>query len=325
MNYYNTEKRNRSLPEKTTAAITIIICPVCWGISYFYAKDFPINSVSEILINKGIVYMIGLLAMITAGFLIQRINDHEMFLKERTRLPLMLFLLFFSTNAVLLPVSNATIVIFCLVALLHELFKSYQKPEATVDFYNAGAYMGIASFFVPQMLFFVPAIWAGMYNFRALELKSFLASFTGIMTTGWIMLAWCVWKNDFSVYANWWNDLVYINFFPIESMLQYQRLALIGILILATVSCFYVKTGSFTNIVRMRTMLSFLVNITVLAVFLTFLYSDKADIFQAIIYLTGAVLIAYFSEAVKHWIKIALFYFMLAVLLFSFIASVWNF
>jgi hypothetical protein len=325
MIYYETEKRNRSLSENPAMVSSFVICLVCWGISYFYSRGFLTNNISKILINKELSYTIGFLTVLGAGFVVQRINDAEMFIRERTRLPLVLFLMLFSTNAGLLPVSEATIVILCIVALLYELFKSYQMPEATIRFFNVGAYLGFASLFVPQMLFFVPVIWMGMYNFRALEHKSFLASFLGVISVYWILLVWCVWSHDFSIYSEWLNDLIHINFFSIESLLQYRKLAFGAVLIMTVISCFYVKSDSFNNSVRTRMMLSFLINISVLSVILIFLYSDKSDMLQAVLYLSDAVLMAYFFKTVKRRLKLVLYYFMLLLFLFSFIANVWNF
>jgi hypothetical protein len=325
--YNKTGKRDQLLSEKPAMIITFVICLTCWGIHYFYSAGFPTNNIGKTLINNKIAHTVGLLSVLVAGFAIQRISDREMFVRERTRFPFMLFLLFFSTNADLLPVGEATIVIFCFIALLYELFKSYQTPNATVRIFNAGLYLGFASLFVPQLIVFIPLMWIGMYDFRALEWKSFLASFIGVLTVYWILLGWCVWKHDFSPYTKGFEELFHVNLYPVASLFQYSRLATLGIMILAIVSCFYVKTDLLNNKVRTRMMLSFLVNMTVLLVILTFLYSDKADIFEAILYLSTAVLITCFFETAKLRIKfiLVLYYFMLILLLFSFIVNVWKF
>jgi hypothetical protein len=325
MNYYWTKRREGTLPEKPAMAVTLVTCLTCWLTGYFYPAVFPLNSTGKIFINREISCTVGLLAVLTVGFAIQKINDSEMLIRERTRLPFMFFLLFFSTHAGLPPVSAATAVILCFVFLLGELFRTYQKPEATVSFFNVGAYLGFASLFVPQMLFFAPAIWLGMYNFRSLEAKSFLATLTGILTIYWILLAWCLWTRDFSFYAEWFNDLIRIRFFPVASLLQYHRWALMEILILTLISCFQVKRESFYNNVRPRMMLSLLINISLMLVLMILLYGDRTDIFQAILYLPVAVLIACFLNTVKKRIRFVLYYFILIPLLFSFIAFIWNF
>jgi hypothetical protein len=325
MNYYRTKMRDRSLPEKPAMVITFVTCLTCWLTCYFYPSGFSTDSAGKIFINKEISYTAGFLAVLTAGFIIQKINDSEMFIRERTRLPFMFFMLFFSTNAGLLPVSEATVAILCFVFILCDLFRTYQNPGATVNFFNAGTYMGFASLFVPQMLFFVPVIWFGMYNFRSLETKSFLASLIGVITLYWILLAWCVWTHDFSICVKWFNDLTRVHFFPVASLLQYHRWGLLEILILTFVSCFQVKKESFHNNIRPRMMLSFLINISLMLVVMIFLYGDRADIFQAILYLPVAVLTAYVFKSVKNWIKYVLYCFMLIPLLFSFIAFIWSF
>jgi hypothetical protein len=322
--YYKTERRNKWLSEKPITIITFVICLICWGINCFYSTEFPTNSINKILKNKEIAYTIGLLAVLMIGFGIQRINDIEMFTGKRTPWPFTFFFLFFSTNVDLQPLSKAIIVLFCFVAFLYEMFKSYQMPEATINFFNASVYLGFASLFVPQILFFVLLMWNGMYNFRALELKGFLASLIGVMTIYWILLAWCVWMHDFSVYTQWFNELININFFPLKSLLQYHKPVLPCVLILTIISCFYIKMESSGNSVHIRMIQSFLINFSILSVILIFLYGDQVDLFQEVLYLPASMLIAHFFKTVKHRIMFILYYLILILLLFSFITNVWN-
>ncbi|MDR2384928.1 MAG: DUF6427 family protein [Tannerella sp.] len=310
MNYYTTEKQNKSFPGKTTTLITLVISLACCTIH---------------LINEGIIYMAGLLAVLTAGFVMQRISHAEMFLKKRTELPLVLFLLFSVTNNALPPVSEATIAIFCFVAMLYEIFKTFQAPQATLRSFNAGVYLGIASLFLPQMLFLMPLIWLEMYNFRSLETKSFLASLSGTATVYWILFAWCVWTRDFSTCTEWFNDLARIDFLWKGTYLQSHGQTMWEILLLTLISCFCVKKEIHNNSLRTRLMLSSLITISLLLAVLIFLYGNKAGIIQTILHLPAAVLIAYFFETVKHRIRFLLYYLMLILLSFSFIAGIWNF
>ena len=335
-NYYRTERQKRGLSELPIMIFVFSICLICWGVGYFYSIGFPIlvgegrmalwNFIGKIFINKEIAYIIGFLTLLTSGFAMQRISDTEMLARERTRLPFMLFMLLFSANAFLLPVSEATIIMICLAVYFFELFRSYQMPEATTSFFVAGLMLGIMSLFVPQMLFFLPLMWIGMYKLRVLEWKSFLASLVAVLMIYWIQLAWCVWINDFSLFTELWNDLIHIRFFALDTLLQYEKSAIWGVVILVIISLIYTRIYSFASSVHTRMMLSFLTDNIILSMVLIFLYSEKSVLFQATLFVPASVLIARFLRNIRQWIMIPLFFVFCLVLLFSFMISIkWIF
>ena len=168
--------------------LTIMVCMLCWITGYFFSIGFPLSVYSSVLplwgllykffSNDLIVYPAGFLLIVLIAFVMQRICDRDMLTPERTRLPFLLFILLVSTNSALLPFNEVSIVILCLAFMIHELSVSYQSPEATGKFFNAGVFVGVSGLLVPQVLWVIPLLWIGMYQFRSLSLKSFAASLT---------------------------------------------------------------------------------------------------------------------------------------------------
>jgi hypothetical protein len=312
--------------------ISLVVCLLCWVAGYFFSVGFPLTDsesasslwrvVDGIFINKGTAYFIGMLSVVIIGFTLQKINNDEMFIEERTRLPLIIFLFFYSTNSALLPVSEVIIVLFCIDFFFYEFFKSYQKPEDTLVFYNAGTYLGIASLFMPQVLWFVPLMWTGMYSFRSLSFKSFFSSLLSVMTIYWIALAWCLWSHDFTFLSEIFNSFINVNLPAISSFLQYYKL---GFLLLVIIIFVYVKLNSIEKSVRLRIMLSFLIRFSVLTIFLIFIYDDKSDLLQAILYLPACILVSYYFATTRHRFRFVLYYFMIAFFTFSFFTRIWTF
>ena len=153
MGYYlNANRRRVTLSDPTTMLFTFAACILCWVTGYIFSVGFPISEsdvvlhlwggVSKSLSNKAIVYIIGLLLFILTAYIMQRISDIEMFIHERTRLPFMIFIILISTNAELIPIGGATIVLLCFVAMIYQLFNSYQDPEAVGVLFNAGVFLG---------------------------------------------------------------------------------------------------------------------------------------------------------------------------------------
>ena len=333
--YHLTDNRKKTLSDRPTLLITFAICFLCWGAAYFYSVGFPLEVVDSVfpvfgiicrlLGNSFIVYAGGVLFLILIAFILQRISDIENLIRERTRLVFMLFILFTSTNMGLLPFKEVTVVILCLVFMLHELFSTYQLSEATGRLFNAGVLVGFGGLFMPQVLWYVPLLWVGMYQFRSLSFRSFWASLVGVMIIYWLVLAWCVWKHDFSMFSMFYSSLTDFDFFSVLLSFRYGQIGSCCIVLLLFLSFFYVKMDAFNNRVRVRFMLSFLLNMSVWSLLLICMYGSHADSFLAILYLPVSVLIAYFMESLRNRVRFMVYYLLLAVCAFSFMMRLWNY
>jgi len=275
--------------------------------------------------NKIVAYLCGMLLMILIAYIIQRISDIEMLIRERTRLVFIFFVLLTSTNVGLLPFKEVTIVLLCLVFMIYELFKAYQLPEATGKFFNAGVLIGLAGLLMPRTLWFMPLVWIGMYQFLSLSYRGFLASLIGMLTVYWIILAWCVWTSDFSIFTSIFSSLTDFNFLSIFLVFRYYQLGFIGIVLLMVVAFFLIKRDAINNRVRVRQMLSFLMNMSLWSLVLICLYGGDADSFFAVFYLPVSVLIAYFFENMRFRFRFLLYYFVLVLSAISFIVRIWNY
>lgn len=278
--------------------------------------------VGHLFSYKPVACFAGLFIMALVAYIMQRISDIEMLIRERTRLPFMLFLLLMSTNAGLIPVKEVSIVLLCLVFAIYELFYSYQSPELTGKFFNIGVLVGIAGLFMPQIVWLMPLFWIGMYQFRTLELRSFMASLIGVLIIWWFVLAWCVWKHDYLMFSTFYDQLADFRFLSVEIFRLYQIGSIVVLLVLA-MAFFHVKMDAFNNSVRVRQMLAFLLNMAIWSFGLILLYGKDSDSFLAVIYLPSSVLIAYFLENIRRVFRFVLYYFMLLTWLASFLLRLW--
>ena len=336
MEYYRYKaKKKKTLSDKTSVLLTISVCLICWITGYFHSVGFPLvkdsavlplwEMICNVLNNKMFVYITGLLLMIMPAFIIQRINDVEMLIRERTRLPFMIFILLASTNAGLIPVKEVSVVLICLVFMIYELFNSYQLPESTGRFFNAGLLIGFAGMFMPQVLWYIPLLWIGMYQFRSLSYKSFFASLIGVLIVYWFVLAWCVWYHDFSIFESLYSYLAGFDILSNTALLQYYRIGFAFVVTLLIAASFFIKMDAFNNSVRVRQMLSFLLNMSAWTLILLFLYSKSTDSFMAILYLPVSVVIAYFIENIRYRFRFVLYYSMFALLFSLYIMQEWNY
>ena len=333
--YYNKEKRERTLSGWPVMLLTFSICLLCWVVGYFFSFGFPVTTENAVfpfwetfckwLDNRVMAYFFGLLCMFLIAYIIQRISDIEMLIRERTRLIFIFFVILTSTNMDIQPYKEVTIVLLCLVFMIYELFNTYQLPDATGKLFNAGVLIGVAGFFMPQSLCFLPLLWVGMYQLQSLSYRSFLSSLIGVLTISWFVFAWCVWKDDFSMFTSFFSSLIDFNFFSVFSTLWYYQIGFVGIVLLMIVTFFYMKRDAINNRVRVRQMLSFLLNMSIWSLVLICIYGANAQSFVAVFYLPVSVLIAYFFENMRYRYSFLIYFFMLTLSTSSFIIRVWNF
>jgi hypothetical protein len=330
MRYRSTDKPLRTLSDWPSVLLTLAVCLVCWFLYYVYPTGFPPerNDIAtplwtfagRLFENRLVACLAGLSVVLVAAFVVQRISDVERLVREHTRLPFMLLMLLMSTNAGLLPVKVFAVVLLCLLFVVSGLIRSYQSPALTGRFFNTGVLMAFAGLFFPQTVWFIPLLWIGMYRLRSLSLKNFLALFTGVLVVCWMVAGWCVWTHDFFMITSFFRELTDFQFFSIE--IRADSVVVVLILVMAF---FHIRTGAFSNSVRVRRIFSFLISMSVWSLVLILFYGKDADLFLAVAYLPSSVLMAYFLENINRKIRFVLYYCMLLTWFASFILRVWTF
>ena len=329
------DRREKTLSDWPHVLITVVVCLLCWIACYFFSTGFPLTGndafmpfggdMNKWLNNKTVIYASGLLLMILTAFIIQRINDIEMLISERTRLVFLFYILLTSTNLRIIPFNNGTIVLLCLVCMINELFKTFQSPEDKGKLFNAGVCIGVASLFVPQTLWFVLLLWLGMYQLFSLNYRSFFSSLIGVLSIFWFVLTWSVWKHDFSIFRNVYISLTDIKLFAVFHSMRYYHIGFIFIAVMMIPLMLNIKMDTINNRMRVRQMLSFLLNMSVMSCILIFLYGRNANVFISVLYLPLSVLLAYFFENMRKRFYFIFYYFILALCFSSFIVRLWNY
>ena len=333
--YRNIDRQRKTLSDWPHVVATVLVCLLCWAMGYVYSSGFPLapddailpiwKSFCNWLDNRTVVYTQGMFFIALTAFIIQRINDIEMLIRERTRLVFMLFFLLSSTNIGIIPFSNITIVLLCLVLVIYELFKTFQLPEAKGKLFNIGVYIGVAGLFMPQTLWFILLAWIGMYQLQSLNYRSFMASLFGVLTVFWLMLTWCVWKHDYSMFTMLFSSLTDFQLFSIFRSFRYTHIGFAFIVILTVPVFINIKMNVINNRLRVRQMLSFLLNMSAWTFVLICIYDGSVDAFLSILYIPLAVLMAYFFENLRKPFHFLLYYFLLVISVVSFIFRIWNY
>ncbi len=120
----------------------------------------PINSFTDNL--DFVRVLISLILVIIIAALVQVVNDRYMFIRVRTKLPSVLFVIIvsgFTDLHTLHPVFPATI--FLLLAI-YSLFATFEKIKPYSNIFNAGFFIGVGIFFYFNLIVLLPAFIIGI-------------------------------------------------------------------------------------------------------------------------------------------------------------------
>lgn len=333
-NTYNYSHRHNLSGGGTFIAV-LLACMACWIVSYIQSVGYPVygevtapplwNAICKVLPSKAFTYAIGMLLMLGGAFLIHRANYILVLIREKTLLPFLFYVLFISTNPDFLPLKSTSVGVFCLILAIYQLFRSYHEPEAKSNAYNAALLIAVGSLLWIHILWFLPLFWIGMYSFRTLNIRTFLASLLGIATIYWFLLGWCVWYRDFTPFTIPFIALLKVSLPSAVGMGWLDWIGIAAIALLTTASAINIITHEYEDVLRTRQFLSFLILMTVWAFALFFLYEQASEEFLETACIPAAILIAHFFTVMRGRLVFWTFYSSIVLFIALLFIRIWNF
>lgn len=333
-NAYNNRRYTITTPLTYTYMLLGCIC--CWILEYIQSAGYPIyseaystplwNAVCQAIPNKAAAYLIGIVVMTGGAFLLHRANYILMLIREKTLLPFLLYLLLISCNPDFIPLKSASMGVFCLVLAIYQLFTSYHDETASKAIYNATLILGAGSLLWIHLLWFVPVFWYGMYCFRSLSARTFIASLLGVLTVYWLLLGWCVWQGNYTAFTVPFQSLFKIRLLQISPDYLINAMGIIYLIILLLTASINIFTHEYEDNLRTRQYLYFLMTLAIWSFALFFFYEQSSKELLETVCMPAAILLGHFFTVQQrskyiHWFfhGTVLFYFTL-----SFI-RLWNF
>ena len=335
MNNTYSYSRRHTISGPATFACTLMACVACWIVSYLNSVGYPVygevtapplwNAICQVLPGKAFTYTIGMLLMFGGAFLLHRANYILVLIREKTLLPFLFYVLFISTNPDFLPLKSTSLGVFCLILAIYQLFTSYHDPHAKSNAYNTTLLIGIGSLLWVHILWFIPIFWIGMYNFRTLNIRTFLASLLGVGTVYWFLFAWCVWFRDFTPFTIPFAGLFKIRFLMATGIGLLDWIGIAAVALLTAVSAINIITHEYEDVLRTRQFLSFLIVLSVWAFALYFIYEQASEEFLETACVPASILIAHFFTVMRGRIIFWTFYSTIVLYFALLFLRIWNF
>lgn len=331
---YNYSRRH-DLSGTATFVTVLLACIACWVVSYLNSVGYPVygevtapplwNALCKVLPGKAFTYAIGMMLMLGGAFLLHRANYILVLIREKTLLPFLFYVLFISTNPDFLPLRSTSVGVFCLILAIYQLFTSYHDPQAKSNAYNAALLIGIGSLLWIHILWFIPLFWVGMYNFRTLNLRTFLASLLGVGTVYWFLLGWCIWFADFTPFTIPFATLFRLNLLMPAGIGLVDWIGILLMASLTTVSAINIITHEYEDTLRTRQFLSFLILMAICTFAMYFLYEQASEEFLETACIPASILIAHFFTVMRGRIIFWTFYSSIVIFIVLLILRLWNF
>lgn len=309
-------------------------CMACWFAGYEFSIGYPVyedmgatplwNAVCLALSRRELIYGFGFLLTLAGAFLVYRANYVLSFIHEKTLLPFWIYLLLECTNPDFFPIKASGVGVICLVLVIYQLFVSYHNPEARDRAFNVGWIVGLGSLLWVYLLCFLPLFWIGMYKFRSLSWRTFLATLIGVAAVYWLVLAWCVWAGDYGLLLVPLQLLSAVRFFSFESASWLYWLGIGYTILLTVVASMNIFSHEHDDNLRSRQYLSFLMLIGLWSLLLFFLYEPSEE-FLAVMWAPASVLIAHLFAVVKKRYMIWIYHLSVVFYYLIFAIRVWNF
>jgi len=207
---------------------------------------------------------------------------------------------------------------------MYFLFTSYHDQDARSAAYNGSFIIALGSLLWVHILWFIPLFWHGMYRFRALTIRTFLASLMGIFTIYWFLLAWCVWTRDFSTFEVF-PSLFKTQLLSVSYTDWVNWVGIFYVVILTLIAIINIISRDSEDIQRTRQYLYHLILFSLWSFILAFLFEQSADELLQVACIPSSLLIAHFFTLNQSRFTRWLFYF--TILLFVSLLSVklWSF
>lgn len=257
-------------------------------------SDTPLwQAIQRLLPGTLFPYLMGLLLAVGGAFLVQRISYALVLIRDRSFLPFLFFFLLLSTNALFFPLRSTSLALFCLMLALYLLFTTHHDPLSVKRSFVAAFLIGLGSLLWAYMLWYIPLFWIGMYMFRSLNPKTFMASLIGVTVVYWLLLAWAVWTGDYSYFIVPFQSLGNFDLFFWRFSEWIEWLPLLIVVPLVIAAFVNMVVHELADSLRTREFLSFLMLMIAWSVVFFFLYEPATVGFLQMMAIPASTLIAH--------------------------------
>lgn len=317
---------------RLTLPVSILLSLVCWlvagsvlslqgtaapgtGYSLWRLTGLPYPAPGASLVMGYLLYAV-------SAWLLIALNNTYALIRMRASVQTTVYILVVAACPTLQPLHAGNAAAVALLLALFFLFGSYQRTEPAADLFHAFVFLGVGSLAFPQLTFLVPVFWIGAYNFKSLQLKSFVASLLGWSLPYWFLLGHAYFYGQMDLFYQPFRELV--RFSPVAQDWPLHEVATLAYLVvLLIVSVAHCLVAGYEDKMRTRSYLHFLILLSICLLVFTVLQPPQAVHTLPLLLVPGCILVGHLFVLTSSRASNVFFIASLAGLIFLFGFNLW--
>jgi len=137
-------------------------------VSYDSALAGPLGRllVNPVSAKPGLSAFLAMMVVLCCGYLMNQLNAVYFFLKTRSLLPQLFYILIAGSLLYLRFLSPALLAALCVIVLIYRLFKSFKKDRLVFNFFDAGVLLSVAVMIYIPSVVLLPLLFITLILFR---------------------------------------------------------------------------------------------------------------------------------------------------------------
>lgn len=266
--------------------------------------------------DSNISLALGILLVISGGFLLNRIIDTHKILPERNNLVAFFYILFSSIHPSFLYANPVLFSNLFIIIALGQLFSVYNQKNVLREIFNASLLVGVASLFYFPAILMLFLIWATFIIIRPFEWRNYVISLFGPLVVSLWLGAYYFLTDQLPLLLTKYAS--FNNYFEQLNISGFSYVVLSVLIIIALVAFSSLLKGLSKNTVRVKNLLR-VISIYFILTLLTILLTNQ-DYFSTYIFVlvSFAVYTAnYFDYLKRNWIGNALIILLIILVLYN--------
>lgn len=181
-------------PSIPLAILLVASCFLLWISAFFDAHNtvltfhqtLPVQYIQTLLQpNSLFSNLISFGLVLFNAFLLAQLNNKYTFIRTRTFLPILIFLLLLSSWQETHITNGSHITLTLIIVSLFYIFDMHRNRMAVEQAFMSTFFISLSSIIINPLIFLIPAFWIGFLQLKCLSFKTFTASLFGTITP-WI-------------------------------------------------------------------------------------------------------------------------------------------
>lgn len=231
-----------------------------------------------------------------SAYLMVELNNSNSLIRIYSRMVSCSFMALTLMAAFLFDSTDVWVVQFCVITAYLILFKCYQNKRAQGLVFYAFFFIGIASVFFIQILFFVPFLWIMMRtNLMTFNIRLLLASLIGLTAPYWFLSGWFIFNGtSYLLLAHIKSIAEFAPLFQYDFSNLHIIITFVYITVIAIIGSFHFMRNSYKDKIRIRMIYEIFITMNALTFVFIILQPQHIKPLLSIMTINSSVLAAHY-------------------------------